>query len=218
MTTNGNQKGIFQVGGTAAVLAVLALLATFVAFGMAGVMGGEGAEKLLTLISQKRLVFVVAFIAVSSISLFDIFTVPGLYTISKDGSHSLALSATILAIVGDIFGLIGGLIQAGLVRLSTGFESGTDLSGILANARLIENLELSFTSAGFLLVGPSFLFFGVALLKSGFSKWLGWVGIAAGILTIIGLIPPLALISLVANLFYLVWYILVSVRFFKMVG
>jgi hypothetical protein len=79
-------------------------------------------------------------------------------------------------------------------------------------------LETTFSSAGFLLVGPSFVFFGIALLKSGFSKWLGWVGITGGILTVVGLIPPLAMLSLAANLLYLVWYILIGVKFFKLVG
>jgi hypothetical protein len=110
MMSNGNQKGIYQVGGTAAVLAVLALLATFTAFALAGVMGGEDQERVLALVSQKSGVFMVAYIAVGLISLFDMFTVPGLYLTSKAGSPTFALWAAILAIVGDILGVTAGLI------------------------------------------------------------------------------------------------------------
>jgi len=210
-----NQKSTYQVGGIAAILAALALIATIAAFSLAGVMGGEGVEKLLSLISQKRLVFVVAYIAVGAISLFDIFTVPGLYLTSKEGSRPFALWAAILALAGDIFGLTAGAIQLSWLRLSAGYAATGDLAGTLANAQLVEILEYSFTTVGFLLVGPSFIFFGIAILKSGFSRWIGWVGIAAGILTVVGLIPSLAIISLGANLLYLVWYIAIGIKFLR---
>lgn len=215
---NGNQIGIYQVGGTAAVLAVLALITTFTAFAMAGVMGGEGAEQILSLISQKSGVFMAAYFAVGLISLFDMFTVPGLYLISRPGSPFFALWAMILAVVGDILGVISSLIQWSWLKLGASLAAGVDPGGILANAQLVNILETTFSSAGFLLVGPSFLLFGIALLKSGFSKWLGWVGIMAGILTGVGLIPSLAILSLTANLLYLVWYITIGVKFFKLVG
>lgn len=216
MMNDANQKGIYQVGGTAAVLAVLALIVTFTAFAMAGVMGGEGPERVLALVSRKSGIFMVAYVAVGLISLFDMFTVPGLYLISKAGSPSFALWAAILAIVGDILGVTAGLIQWNWLKLGAAFAAGTDPAGIIANAGLIDMLETTFSSAGFLLVGPSFLFFGFTLLKSGFSKWLGWVGIAGGILTILGLIPALALLSLAANLLYLVWYVLIGVKFLQL--
>jgi len=213
MMNNENSKSIYQVSGTAAVLAALALVATVTAFSMAGVMGGEGLEELLSLIGKKSLVFTVAYIAVGLVSLFDIFTVPGLYLTSKEGSQSFTLWAAILAIVGDILGFIAGVIQLSWLKLSAGFAAG--LAGALSNAQLVEVLEYTFTSAGFLLVGPSFIFFGIAILKSGFSRWIGWVGIAAGILTILGLIPSLAIISLGANLLYLVWYISIGIKFLR---
>lgn len=219
MLMRESSNTVFKVGGTAAILALLALMATFVAFAMAGVMGGEGVEQLLPLIYQNRQVFMVAYIAVGLISLFDIFTVPGLFLAAREGSQTYAVWGAILAVVGDVFGMIAGVIQLALLRLSASHAAavGAGQTGILLNAQLVETLERVFTTAGFLLVGPSFLFFGLAFLRGSFGKWIGWVGIVAGILTIAGLLPSLAILSLGANVLYLVWYIAIGLKFFKFV-
>ena len=65
--------------------------------------------------------------------------------------------------------------------------------------------------------GPaSFIVLGLARWRVGFSRWIGWIGIVAGIASILGLMPSLLILFLVANILYIVWYIGIGARFSKL--
>ena len=217
MSQKENLSSVFKVGSIAAFLAALSLIVTITAFVMAG-SSVEGVEQLLAQIDNKTKIFTIAFAAVALISLFDIFTVPGLYFATRAGQHTFALLGSILAVVGDTLGLASGVIQSALLRLSATYAaaSGAEQMAIVSTSQLVDTLESAFSIAGFLLVGASFIFFGLAMLKNGFSKWIGWVGIVAGLLTIAGLLPSLLLLSLGANILYLVWYVGIGVKFYRL--
>ena len=207
-------RSVYKVGSITAFLAAISVLIANVAFMAAGP-PVEGVEQTIKQINDSTLIIAVAFGAVWVISLFDIFTVPGLYFAVREGQHTFALSGAILAVVGDILGLTSGVIQSALLRLSASYTaaSGAERAAVVTIAKAVDELESVFFTSGFLLVGASFIFFGVAMLKGGFSKWIGWIGIAAGVASIVGQIPSLSLAFLVANLLYLAWYIGIGARF-----
>ena len=131
------------------------------------------------------------------ISLFDLFTIPALHLRLHAGHPALILLATGAAAVGDLLGMLGRLIQGAEVPAAIASSSDADLLAIL---------EQTLNTAGFVLVGVSFACFGLAMLR-GFSRWLGWVGLAAGVCTAVGQLPGLDAVFLLANLTFVAWYV-----------
>ena len=75
--------------------------------------------------------------------------------------------AAISAVVGDLLGVTGGLIQAALIPMSR-----APVSASSASVQTVIFLESTFSTAGFLLVGVSFLLFGFSILRGTFGKWM----------------------------------------------
>jgi hypothetical protein len=75
-------------------------------------------------------------------------------------------------------------------------------------------LDTTINTAGFLLVSVSFTCFGLLMLR-GFSRPIGWVAIVAGVFTLLGQIPFLAPLFMVANVAYIAWYVGISRRFWR---
>lgn len=212
---NNNENSLYRIGFFAALLAALALLIGGVALAISGSVTTTDVDQLLTVIDQKSLTLTIGYVAIVLISLFDIFTVPGLYSALRRDGNSLVVIAAITAIVGDLLGVSGGLIQTALLPLSTRSIGASSVTSTMlhATAETVVVLESIFSTAGFLLIGVSFACFGVAILRGTFGKWIGWVAIAAGILSILGQIPALAALFMVANIAYLLWYIGIGTRF-----
>jgi Domain of unknown function (DUF4386) len=215
MKNNGNESSLYRIGVLAASLAALALLIGGVALAISGSANTANVDQLLTVIDQKWLILTIGYVAIVLISLFDIFTIPGLYTALRRDSNTLVVIAAITAVVGDLFCVIGGLIQTALLPLGTRLIGASSaISTVLfTSAETVVVLESIFSTAGFLLVGVSFSCFGLAILRGTFGKWIGWVAIAAGIFSILGQIPSLAVLFMVANFAYLLWYIGIGTRF-----
>ena len=215
MNSYNTEKSLYRVGFMAAFLAALALLTGGVALAISGSAATANVDQLLTLADQNRLILTIGYIAILLISLFDIFTVPGLFAALRRDSHTLVVIAAITALVGDLLGLTGGLIQTALLPLSKrliGASSAISYA-LLANAEMVVILESIFSTVGFLLVGVSFICFGLAILRGTFGKWIGWVALAAGVFSILGQIPLLAAVFMLANVAYLLWYIGIATRF-----
>ncbi len=212
---NNIESSLYRIGVFAALLAALALLIGGVALAISGSVSTANVDQLLTVIDQKWLTLTIGYVAIILISLFDIFTVPALYTALRRDGKPLVVIAAITAVVGDLINVTGGLIQTALLPLGTRLigASNATSSVLLASAETVVVLESIFSTAGFLLVGVSFSCFGVAILRGTFGKWIGWVAIAAGILSILGQIPVLAALFMVANIAYLLWYIGIGTRF-----
>lgn len=215
MNNNRNERNLYRMGGLAAFLAALALLIGGVALALSGSNTTANVDHLLSVIDQNLLPLTIGYVAIVLISLFDIFTVPGLYAALRRDSGILVVIAVITAVVGDLLGVTGGLIQTALLPLGTSLieASSATSSVFLTSAETVVVLESIFSTAGFLLVGVSFMCFGLAILRGTFAKWIGWVAIAAGVFSILGQIPLLAALFILANVTYLLWYIGIGMRF-----
>ncbi|MFS8070540.1 MAG: hypothetical protein ACMG6S_29600, partial [Byssovorax sp.] len=53
------------------------------------------------------------------------------------------------------------------------------------------------------------------LMLRGFSRPIGWIAIVAGAFTLLGQIPPLAPLFMVANVAYIAWYVGIGRRFWR---
>jgi hypothetical protein len=145
------------------------------------------------------------------VSLFDIFTIPGLHAALGRHGRVLILLASATAVIGDLLGIVGRLAQTALVPL--GLQSGTGTgTGMLAAGQVLGVLDTTINTAGFLLVSVSFTCFGLLMLR-GFSRPIGWVAIVAGVFTLLGQIPAVAPLFLVANVAYVAWYVGIGRRF-----
>jgi len=151
-------------------------------------------------------------VAIILVNLSDMFTVPGLVAALWKDSRAMTGMAAISAVVGDLLCVTGGLIQAALIPMSQA-QTIPDSSSV----QTVVFLESTFSTAGFLLVGVSFLLFGFSILRGKFGKWIGWVAITAGVFSILGQIPVLAMLFMLANLAYLLWYIGLAARFSRLV-
>jgi hypothetical protein len=211
MNANGDIKSLYRVAVLAACVAAAALLIGGVALAMSSGATTASADQRLVLINQKLLIFTVGSVAIILVSLFDMFTVPGLVAALWKNSRALTGMAAISAIVRDLLGVTGGLIQATLIPLSRALVSASS-----ASVQTVIFLESTFTTAGFLLVGVSFLLFGFSILRGTFGKWIGWVAIAAGVFSILGQISVLAMLFMLASLAYLLWYIGLATRFSRL--
>lgn len=211
MNTNGDIKSLYRIAMLAACVAAAALLIGGVALAISGRATTASADQRLVAINQNLLIFTVGSVAIILVSLFDMFTVPGLVAALWKDSRALTGMAAISAVVGDLLGVTGGLIQAALIPMS---QETTSVSS--ANVQTVIFLESTFTTAGFLLVGVSFLLFGFSILRGTFGKWIGWVAIIAGVLSILGQIPVLAMLFMLASLAYLLWYIGLAARFSRL--
>lgn len=138
-----------------------------------------------------------AAVALALISLFDLFTIPALHLLLNARHPRLILVATLTAAVGDLLGILGRLIQASEVSAATAAPAGVPVLAIL---------EQNLNTAGFALVSVAFACFGIAMIQD-LRRWLGWVGIAAGICTALGQLPGLEPAFYVANLAYVAWYL-----------
>lgn len=208
MNAHGDIKSLYRIALLAACAAATALLIGGVALAIFGGAATASVDQRLVSINQNRLLFTVGSVAIILVSLADMFTVPGLVAALWKDSRALTGMAAISAVVGDFLGVAGGLIQAALIPMS----QATTGAGS-ASVQTVIFLESTFSTAGFLLVGVSFLLFGFSILRGTFGKWIGWVAITAGVLSILGQIPVLAMLFMLANLAYLLWYIGLAARF-----
>ena len=211
MKANRDIKSLYRIAVLAACVAAAALLVGGVALAISGGATTASVDQLLVSINQNLLIFTVGSVAIILVSLSDIFTVPGLVAALWKDSRALTGMAAISAVVGDLLGVTGGLIQAALIPMS---QAPTNAGS--ANVQTVIILESTFSTAGFLLVGVSFLLFGFSILRGTFGKWIGWVAIAAGVFSILGQISVLAMLFMLANLAYLLWYIGLAAHFSRL--
>ena len=94
----------------------------------------------------------------------------------------LIVLASVAAIIGDILGIIGRLAQTALVPVGLQTAAGTEM---LSAERVLDVLDTTINTAGFVLVSVSFTCFGILMLP-GFSRPIGWIAIVAGVFTLLG--------------------------------
>jgi hypothetical protein len=213
-SNEGNDRALFKVAAAAALLALAALMAGGTAMALTARTGTSTAE-VLAAISSNPWPFLAGGTGLVLVSLFDIFTIPGLHAALGHHGRVLILLASAAAIIGDLLGIVGRLAQTALVPLglqsADGIGAGTDL---IVAGQVLGVLDSTINTAGFLLVSVSFTCFGILMLR-GFSRPIGWIAIVAGVFTILGQVPALAPLFMVANVAYVAWYVGIGRRFWR---
>jgi hypothetical protein len=155
-------------------------------------------------------------VGLTLVSLFDIFTIPALHLALGRYGRVLVTLATITAIIGDALGILGRLAQTALVPLGLQSDAadGARGTGLVGAGQVLDVLDTTINTAGFVLVSVSFTCFGLLMIR-GFSRPLGWVAIVAGLFTLLGQVPTLAPLFMVANVAYIAWYVGVARRFWR---
>jgi hypothetical protein len=149
------------------------------------------------------------------VSLFDLFTIPALHATLGRHGRVLIVLASAAAIIGDLLGVIGRLAQTALVPIGLQATAGPAGTELLAAGHVLGVLDTTLNTAGFVLVSVSFTCFGLLMLR-GFSRPIGWIAIVAGVFTLLGQIPLLAPLFMVANAAYIAWYVGIGRRFWRM--
>jgi hypothetical protein len=135
--------------------------------------------------------------ALAALSVLDMFTVPALHlTLSRIGPRLIVLS-TGCALTGDLLGLVGRLTQ-----LAAQVSALRDSSA----APVLELLQHTINTGGFVLVAVSFTVFGILFVRRG-SRVLGVIAIVAGVCTMVGQLPSLEPVFYLANVAFIAWYI-----------
>lgn len=195
-----DQAAVRKLGRRAAAAALVALLVGGVAMSLTS---GGGSSSGAAVATAGRLALIGP-VALATISLFDLFTVPALHQTLRSYGTALLLVATGCAGVGDLLGVAGRLAQEAAVV--------TALDGRTDGTAALDTLERCLNSGGFALVAVSFTSFGILFWRSR-ERALAIVAIATGALTGGGQLPGLEILFYLANAGYLAWYVGLVVRF-----
>jgi hypothetical protein len=203
-TSAAKDGALHRVAGAAAVLALAALMVGGVAMALTSQAGTSTAD-VLAAIGTNPWPFLAGGIGLVLVSLFDLFTIPALHATLGRHGRVLIVLASAAAIIGDLLGVIGRLAQTALVPigLQATKAAGTEL---LAAGHVLGVLDFTINTAGFVLVSVSFTSFGLLMLR-GFSRAIGWIAIVAGVFTLLGQVPALQPLFMVANIASIAWYI-----------
>lgn len=136
--------------------------------------------------------------ALAALSLFDMFTVPALHQKLAARGPALIMVATGTALTGDLMGVVGRLTHVAAVM-------SLSLGGHDDRTEVLQLLQTTLNTGGFLLVAVSFTTFGILFTRDGHRR-LGIVAILAGTLTAAGQLPDLDVLFYVANLAFVAWY------------
>ena len=207
-----NDLMLYRVAATAAALALAALMVGGAGMALSS-RPGTSTAGVLAAIATNPWPFIAGGVGLVLVSLFDIFTIPGLHAALGRHGRVLVMIASATAVIGDLLGIIGRLVQTAVVPvgLQTPATPGTEM---LAAGQVLDVLDTTVNTAGFVLVSVSFTCFGVLMLR-GFSRPLGWIAIVAGVFTLLGQIPTLTPLFMVANIAYIAWYVGVGRRFWR---
>jgi hypothetical protein len=212
VTPSQNDRALFRVASVAASLALTALLVGGVSMALTSKTGTSSAEALAA-IAANPWPFLAGGVGLALVSLFDLLTIPALHAALGRYGRVLILLATTTAVIGDTLGIIGRLAQTAVVPigLQTTHLAST---GQLAASQVLDVLDTTFNTAGFVLVSVSFTCFGLLMLR-GLSRLTGWIAIVAGVFTLLGQIPAVAPLFMVANVAYIAWYVGIGRQFWR---
>jgi hypothetical protein len=212
VTSGANDRALFRGAAAAASLALGALMVGGVAMALTSQVGPSTVE-ILKAIGANPWPFLAGGIGLALVSLFDILTIPGLHAALGRYGRVLILLASAAAIIGDVLGIVGRLAQTALVPVGLQAPRASEIE-ILASGHVLNVLDTTFNTAGFVLVSISFTCFGLLMLR-GFSRPIGSIAIVAGVFTLAGQIPTLTPLFMVANVAYIAWYVGIGRRFWR---
>lgn len=217
MAQTVSPKGIFRTGAISSVLVAVFIIVALVAGLLAGP-APQDVTQALVRIDVNKLLITLGLGAGIIIALFLIPVIPALYLALREVQHTYALLASVIGGVGVVTSLLSSSTQYALVRLSDSYAtaSAADRTAIVAASNAMRgSSNVSFTETG-ILFGVATILISLAMLRGVFSKWVGWVGIVAGILSFLSLVPPISILLLAANVIYVIWFIGVGARLYRL--
>lgn len=209
-TTGRDDHALYRVAGGAAFLALGALIVGGTAMAMTTRNGASTADT-MTAIAASPWPFLAGGLGLVLVSLLDLFTIPALHAALGRYGRVLIVVASGTAVIGDLLGVIGRLAQTAVVPVGMQSARVGD-PALLSAGHVLDVLDTTFNTTGFVLVSVSFTCFGLLMLR-GFSRPIGWIAIVAGLFTLLGQLPLLAPLFIVANVAYIAWYVGIGRRF-----
>lgn len=217
MAQMASPRGIFRAGAISSVLVAIFIIVALVSGLLAGPPQQDIAQALVR-IDANKLLITLGLGAGIMIALFLIPVIPALYLALREIQHTYTLLASVIAGVGVVTSLLSSSTQYALVRLSDSYAaaSGADRTAIVAASNAMRgSSNVSLTETGILL-GVATILISLAMLRGVFSKWVGWVGVVAGILSLLSLVPPLSILFLAANVVYIIWFVGIGARLYRL--
>ena len=210
--TGREDRALYLVAGGAAFLALGALIVGGSAMAMTSRSAASTVDTLAA-IAANPWPFLAGGLGLVMVSLFDLFTIPALHAALGRYGRALIVVASATAVIGDLLGVMGRLAQTAVVPI--GMQSAdAGATGLLSAGSVLDVLDTTFNSDGFVLVSVSFTCFGLLMLR-GFSRPIGWIAIVAGLFTLLGQLPLLAPLFMVANVAYIAWYVGIGRQFWR---
>lgn len=217
MAQSPSPKGIFRTGAMSSVLVAVFIIVALVSGLLAGPAQQDAAQALVRIDANKLLITLGLGAGIIT-ALFLIPVIPALYLALRDVQHTYTLLASVIGGVGVVTSLLSSSSQYALVRLSDSYATASpaDRTAIVAASNAMRgSANVSFTETG-ILFGVATILISLAMLRGVFNKWVGWVGIVAGILSLLGLVPSLSILFLASNVAYIAWFIGIGARLYRL--
>ncbi len=195
-------------GGSAGLVTAACLVLLFILFGATGLDPQTAADpsKALPLIAQKRSLWALTGIVGALAAVVGTVFVIGLFSRLRDRTPTRAAATLYFAIVG-----LGGHGLAAVMQ----WQGGLRLADYAARDQVAAShawVALTATVGGIMALGN--VFTGASLLAAGWAiiatgvlnRTVGWVGVIAGVLSILGVFAPTAfLVFIGAFVFAIIW-------------
>ncbi len=209
--------GLYKAGGASFVITGI-LFFVAVALFATSTSPPTDAEKFLK-------VFATSNLNLATTSLFVVVTVLfipailGLFAALKGGSRTYALMGAGLTLLGIGIFFISNITSVALAQLGQSYASAADASQ-RASFVAAANATLALSNAaglfGGLFAGLGTVAFGLAMLKGVFKKGQAYLGIAAGILSLLGSVPALFVLSFVFFPLSGIWFIWIGSTLYRL--
>ena len=217
MAKSQDYQGVYRAGGISAIISGILGALLIVLFLLVGRIPVEGGA-LLVAIGSNSLVFRATFGLMLVFQLVILPVIPGLYFSLRGVARTHALFGGFLSGIGAILGIAFASIFYSTLSLSDTFASsfGAERPALAATAQFALSLSETIFVVSYALVAIGlFLIFGLAMLRGGFAKWMGWLGILTGIVILLSIIPPLRILFFIATALMAVWFLGVGAKLYK---
>ncbi len=217
MAKSQDYQGVYRAGGISAIISGILGALLIVLFLLVGRIPVEGGA-LLEAIGSNSLVFRATFGLMLVFQMVILPVIPGLYFSLRGVARTHALFGGFISGIGAILGIAFASIFYSTLRLSDTFASsfGAERPALAAAAQFALSLSDTLFVVSYALVAIGlFLIFGIAMLRGGFAKWMGWLGILTGIVILLSIIPPLNILFFIATALMAVWFLGVGAKLYK---
>lgn len=175
---------------------------------------------LLVFIAAQRLAFLGVMMLLIVAGLLLVPVLITFYLTLRDVSRALLLTAVALGAVSIAFHFVGVAGSLSLVGLSDSYSaatSGTARAAYLASAAATQQFNQTASFIDNLSSSVASLLIGLIMLRSPiFSRRIGYLGGAVGIVGILSFVPGLDVLGLVVTVLTVIWFASVGLRLVRM--